>query len=298
MSSIQTPPGHQVIPRANLDFGFDGDIPRHWFEGDAFKTRFFDSMSTLFPEGERFFIECVRDYRDQVTDPELKQQVRDFMFQEGQHGQQHDRFNDRLGAQGVRIDIIAERNRQTIAWWRTWMPKSLTLSMTAAAEHLTAIMAHAFMNDRDMFAKADPRLRALYFWHAIEEIEHKAVAFDVMQKAAKVGYFTRVFGLMLESVMFPLFTFIVMSHMFQVDGVKQKWKVWAKGLWWLYGPRGIMTRLIPAYLKYYLPGFHPWSAGRMTAYDQWLEAFKRNGGDPVAATDEVMGTRTALPAAA
>jgi len=62
-------------PRANLEFGFDGDIPRYWYENDPFKTRFFDAMSTTFPEGERFFIECVRDYRDQVTDPALQQAI-------------------------------------------------------------------------------------------------------------------------------------------------------------------------------------------------------------------------------
>src|SRR5690349_11134392 len=115
----QTPAGHAVVPRANLEFGFDGDIPRHWYDNDPFKTRFFDAMSTTFPEGERFFIECVRDYRDQVTDPELKQQVKDFIYQEGQHGMQHDRFNARLQAQGVRVDIIEQQNKDFIRWWRT-----------------------------------------------------------------------------------------------------------------------------------------------------------------------------------
>ncbi len=55
------PPAKQIVPRKGPDFGLDGDIPRHWFGGDAFKTRFFDAMSLLFPEGEKFFIQCVRD---------------------------------------------------------------------------------------------------------------------------------------------------------------------------------------------------------------------------------------------
>ena len=76
----------QIVPREKLDFGLDGDIPKYWFGGDAFKSRFFDAMSTIFPEGERYFISCVRDYRDQVTDPKLLQDIKDFMRQEGQHG--------------------------------------------------------------------------------------------------------------------------------------------------------------------------------------------------------------------
>lgn len=68
-----------ITPRVDLDFGLDGDIPRYWFDGDVFKTRLFDAMSTLFPEGEKFFIQCVRDFRDRIEDPELLQQTRDFM---------------------------------------------------------------------------------------------------------------------------------------------------------------------------------------------------------------------------
>lgn len=277
-----------VTPRADLAFGFDGDIPRHWFEGDAFKTRLFDALSTLFPEGERFFIACVRDYRDRIEDPELAQQVKDFIFQEAQHGQQHDRYNARLGEQGIAVDVIAQQNEDGIRWIRRHLPRSLTLSMTAAAEHLTAIMAHEFLGNRALFSGTDPRMRALFFWHAIEEIEHKAVAFDVMQKVAGVGYFTRIFGLILETVTFPLFTFMIMNHMFKVDGVRSRWRTWMKGLWWLYGPGGIMIRLLPAYLRYFLPGFHPWKHGRMGAFREWQDAF-RDSGDPVRAGNVIMG---------
>jgi uncharacterized protein len=87
---------YSIVPRQNLDFGLDGDIPKYWLGGDPFKTRFFDAMSTLFPEGEKFFITCVRDYRDQITDPHLQQEVKDFMRQEGAHGMVHTQFNDRL----------------------------------------------------------------------------------------------------------------------------------------------------------------------------------------------------------
>ncbi|TAK84474.1 MAG: metal-dependent hydrolase, partial [Aquabacterium sp.] len=91
---------HPIVPREKLDFGLDGDIPKYWLEGDAFKSRFFDAMSIFFPEGERFFITCVRDFRDQITDPQLLKEAKDFTRQEGQHGMVHRQFNDRLKAQG------------------------------------------------------------------------------------------------------------------------------------------------------------------------------------------------------
>ena len=95
-----------IVPRQNLDFGLDGDIPKYWFGGDVFKTRFFDAMSTIFPEGEKFFIYCVRDFKDQVTDPQLAQDIKDFIRQEAQHSMVHNQFNDRLKQQGIDVDML------------------------------------------------------------------------------------------------------------------------------------------------------------------------------------------------
>lgn len=280
----------EIVPRRDLDFGLDDeDIPRYWFGGDAFKTRFFDAMSLLFPEGEKFFIRCVRDYRDGVTDPEMQTQVKDFIFQEGQHGMVHTRFNQRLERQGIDVPAITDEQVRILGWFREHTPAKLTLAQTAAAEHMTAIMAHFFLENRHVLDEADPRIRAMYFWHAVEEIEHKAVAFDVMQKVAKAGYFTRAFAMLYVSVMFPFHVFMIMRHMFRVDGIESKWKLWLKGLWWLYGPRGIYMRMLPHYLAYYLPDFHPWRRGETAAFEHWRRAFDQYGGDPVAATDRFIG---------
>ena len=140
-----------IVPREKLDFGLDGDIPRYWFGGDPFKTRLFDAMSTLFPEGEKFFITCVRDYRDQITDPALQQEVKDFIRQEGQHGMVHTQFNNRLEQQGVNVPRLLERqNRIMYGVFRRFFSRAYTLAMTAASEHMTAIMAHSFFERREV----------------------------------------------------------------------------------------------------------------------------------------------------
>ena len=278
------PPTQQIVPRKGPDFGLNGDIPRHWFGGDPFKTRFFDAMSLLFPEGEKFFIQCVRDYRDRITDPQMQADVKDFIYQEGQHGMVHDAYNRRVAAQGVAVDHIEARMLKMLAFQRRNFSKKMTLAQTAAAEHMTAIMAHSFMADREMFAEADPRMRALYVWHAIEEIEHKAVAFDVMQKVAKIGYGWRMLGMLYLSIVFPLHTFLILAHMLRVDGVKNRFSTWMRGLWWLYGPRGVMTKLLPHYLAYFKPGFHPWNEGQMATYTTWRRVFDQSG-DAIAAAN-------------
>ena len=287
-------PANTIVPRQGPDFGFDrDDIPRHWLGGDAFKSRFFDAMSLLFPEGEKFFIACVRDYRDQVKDPQLAAQVKDFMYQEGQHGMVHNKFNARIAAQGVNVDAVVNRQK-TILFdvFRKKLPKVYTLAHTAAAEHLTALMAHGF-SETDIMDQADPRVRAMYAWHSVEEIEHKAVAYDVFQKVAKGGYFTRILAMLHVSLLFPLHVFMIMAHMFKVDGVQNKTWTWLKGLWWLYGWNGVYPRLMPHYFAYFLPGFHPWKFGNMDKYKVWLEAYQKSGGNAIAASDAAVAAATA-----
>src|ERR1051326_5226251 len=244
-----------IVPRKGPDLGLEGDIPKYWLDNDPFKTRFFDAMSGLFPEGEKFFIACVRDYRDQVKDPHLQQQVKDFMYQEGQHGMVHTQFNNRLKEQGIDVDsILAEQRRIMFDFFRKRFPRTFTLGQTAAAEHMTALMAHGFFR-AGIMDKADPRIRAMYAWHAVEEIEHKAVAYDVLTQVAKAGYWTRVLSFAFTTFSFPFHVFMVMRHMFKADGIKNTFGMWLRGLWWLYGPGGLYPRLMPHYLVYFLPGF-------------------------------------------
>ncbi len=275
----------RIVPRTQLDFDLQGDIPRFWFGGHPFKTRFFDAMSTMFPEGERFFINCVRDFRDQVTDPKLQQEIKDFIRQEAQHGIIHDQFNTRLKAQGINVDAIERFERKFFdGYLRRWIPKKHTLALTAASEHMTAIMAHSFFAKREVLESADPRMRAMYAWHAMEEIEHKAVAFDVMQKVAKVGYLRRVWAMAVVTLGFNIHSLLTTRYMLKVDGFKgwQRFKLMAKGMWWIFKPGGLYMSILGHYLQYYKPGFHPWQAGQMRTYHLWLDTFNRTG-DPIQA---------------
>ncbi len=276
---------HTIVPREKLDFGLDGDIPKYWFGGDAFKTRFFDAMSTIFPEGERYFISCVRDFRDQVSDPKLLAEIKDFMRQEGQHGIVHSQYNERLKAQGIDVDAL-ERFTHNMLFnvARKYLPKKQTLAETAAAEHMTAIMAHSFFEKKEVLAQADARMRAMYAWHAMEEVEHKAVAFDVMQKVAKVWYPRRVLAMIEVSISFPIHTFIILNYMLKQDGFAfmQRAKLWMSGLWWLYKPGGLFSSVLGHYAAYFKPGYHPWDIGQMDTYQVWLDTLNQTG-DPILA---------------
>jgi predicted metal-dependent hydrolase len=153
----------------------------------------------LFPQGERFFVRSVNHFLDQIDDPALVAQVRGFFGQEGRHASAHDDYNDMLRDHGFQID----RFLAVYAWWgqnvtERLMPPELRLAATAAAEHFTAIMAeNAF--EKQMLAIAHPTMKSLLEWHAAEEIEHKSVAFDVLQKV-NPSYALRLTGLAVATI--------------------------------------------------------------------------------------------------
>src|SRR5690554_2844671 len=66
-----TPPGWVPEVRSP-DFEFPEDLPKYWWDNDPVKTLLLGALSASFPPGEKFFIDSVRHYQDQITDPELR----------------------------------------------------------------------------------------------------------------------------------------------------------------------------------------------------------------------------------
>ncbi|HEX5355122.1 MAG TPA: metal-dependent hydrolase [Aquabacterium sp.] len=275
-----------IRPREKLDFQLGSGIPRFWNGGDPYKTRFFDAMSLTFPIGERYFISTVRAYRDQITDPHLLQEVKDFTRQEAQHGMVHTEFNAMLEKQGLNVGWTQRFLDRKFKWQLSSWSKAFNLSYTAAAEHMTAMMCTTFMERAEIIAPFDPRMRAVYTWHSIEEVEHKAVCFDVLTKVAKAGYFTRIAGLIYFSIEYPIGNWFMVNRMLKDDGfgLLQRAKMLLKGAWWLYKPGGVFLPALGYYLSYFKPGFHPWQHTEMGRYQDWLKDFERTG-DPVQASE-------------
>ena len=282
---------HPIVPRENLDFGLDDpSIPKHWFGGDAFKTRFFDAMSLIFPPGEKFFMVTVRDFRDRITDQKLLKDIKDFNRQEAQHSLVHNQYNDVLRKQGMPVErLIGWLDNLLFDKYRSRYSREYTLAITSALEHFTSIFAHSLFDKRDVMKDADHRVRAMYSWHAIEEVEHKGVAYDVMEDYAKVGYFKRVGALLHSTVMFPATIFRIQRALLIEDGFSraERLKMTVKGIWWLLKPGGLLAPMHKHYLTYYKPGYHPWQEADQPGYAEWLAAFDQNERDPVKASEQM-----------
>ncbi len=277
-----------ITPRQHLDFGLTEGIPRHWFGGDPFRTRFFDAHSLLTPSGEKFFINCVREFKDDIADPQLSNDVKAFINQEGQHSIQHGLSNKRLQMQGIDAAAIEAERHVTVERQRRLMPRRFAVALTAANEHLTAMVAHAVLERPALFAEADQRIFALYAWHCAEEYEHKAVSFDVMQKVAGVGYFMRAFAMWWATLVMQALFALTINRLLRTDGfsVWQRLTLWWSGLQWLYGRNGLLLPHLGYYFSYFKPGFHPSQFDVAPGYERWLVDFQRSG-DPLSAAAAV-----------
>ena len=172
-------PSAQDMHSRNFILPRDESTPRWWVRGDPIATAFFNALSATFPQGERFFIESVKYYRDQVS-PELRAQIAIFAQQESLHTREHVVFNRLITEAGYDAALIDERTKQRFDLGRQFGRPIDHLAVTAALEHFTAIMAHAALSYDDDLEGAPEEIKKLWRWHAIEEIEHKSVTFDTL----------------------------------------------------------------------------------------------------------------------
>lgn len=273
----------EPVVRKDLNFKLN-EIPRFWFGGDPFKTRMFDALSLTFPDGERYFIESVRLFRDQITDPDLQSRVADFIRQEAQHGIAHDKMNQVMRDQGMPVDKFIHMLNKIFKFELKNRSAQYNIAMTAAAEHLTALMAETFYSHKKTLHEAHPYVRALLAWHAIEEMEHRDVAFDVMQKVGNVPETTRKFALAFTTVMMLGFTTYRANVMLKYDGFSRldRLKLTLNGIPWFLGKEGMLTRMRPQYLDWFKPNFHPSQHPVIAQYDVWVNTLAETN-DPILA---------------
>ena len=178
----QTSNPERKVPTRRMTFeACMRDLPRHFAaEGDLISGHVISALSSVFPDGEDYFVRSVRHYRDQMTDPALKRQVAGFIGQEAVHGREHRVFNDRLAELGYPTKRYEHVTRVGLRFRERILPPISNLAATAALEHFTATLAELVLRNEEirdlMGAEA---VRDLFVWHALEESEHKAVAFDV-----------------------------------------------------------------------------------------------------------------------
>ena len=256
----QPTPADLAITVRDWRFGRGKTPGRWWLGGDPVATEWHNALSATFPRGEAFFIEAVKAHREGAPAP-LAAAIRAFTAQEVNHSREHLAFNRLAAEAGYDLSGIDQRVADLLALTQG-RPAIVNLATTIALEHFTAMLAHDLLTNPAVYAGADPDTLALWRWHAIEEIEHKGVAFDTWLHATQ-GW-SRWRRWRLRCLMMLLITRLFVGNriadtldLLRQDGITGG-SARLRVLWWLFGAPGVLRRVFPAWLGYFRPGFHPW----------------------------------------
>lgn len=281
-----------LIYRRDKHFDFEPLEVKNWSANGQYVTYFFNSMSILFPEGERFFIHSVRHYlpvieeqKEKTENPEKKQDienlltnVKGFIGQEAMHGREHQRYNDSL-KQFYDVQTLEIEVKQYIDFGKKLLSPLAQLRTTIALEHFTAIMANSILSNPELVKSNNKTIESLWKWHAAEETEHKAVAYDVYLAVApktKREYLKRIFAMQRTTLLFWIHVWSNFFFFAKSDKNSTNWKEWKALMAHLFGKNGLVRMCYKDYFAYYKPSFHPWQQANRNLLEQW----KKSNEDP------------------
>ena len=258
-TTLPTPADLSITPR-DRRFGRTS-APRLWHGGGVEATAIYNALSTTFPVGEAFFVESVRAFRDGAP-PKLAEEIKAFTTQEAIHSREHDAFNKRAESSGYDLSKLEAQVEKRLAITRG-RPPIVSLAATMALEHFTAILAHELLADPRHLAGAEKETADLWRWHAVEEIEHKGVAYDTWLYATRDWPRWKRWKLKARIMFYVTRNFLVdrtagALELMRQDGVTGL-RAWARLLWYLWVRPGMFRKIFTAWAKFFLPGFHPWN---------------------------------------
>lgn len=259
----------EIKPR-RMAFDTSAPMRKYSFDNNSLISTFFYALSAMFPDGERFFIHSVRNYQNEIDDPQLLAQIRGFIGQEAHHGHSHEGLNKAIQDMGFPMDEVTNHMKDRIEMLKRVFGKGRQLALTVAMEHFTASLAEFLLKNPDVLNEVDPTIRKMLIWHAVEEIEHKAVAFDVYRLKVNREFMRKR---VMVIAMISLFTRIAyfQYRMLRADrhmpGLKEWWGA-AKFFW---GKKGILRDNMRGMRMFFRTGFHPWDIDQRHLIDGWQE---------------------------
>ena len=255
-----TPTDLSITPR-DRRFAREQKPSRWWHGGDPFATAFYNALSATFPKGEAFFVEAVRAHRAGAPD-KLAGEIKGFTTQEAIHSREHASFNKSALDAGYDLKPLEEQVQRRLDFIHS-KPPIAALASTMALEHFTAIFAHQLLADPRHLAGAEPEARAMWRWHAIEEIEHKGVAYDTWLHATRQWPRSKRWKVKANVMLLATRNFTVdrtrgAIELLRQDGITG-FRAWFGLLRFMWVSPGMMRKIFGAWAAFFMPGFHPWN---------------------------------------
>ncbi|MEM9310117.1 MAG: metal-dependent hydrolase [Pseudomonadota bacterium] len=268
--TISSTPDDVTIQPRNRKFQIEAALASDWFANDPFHTAVFNAFSISFPTGEKEFMDSVRNFESEIDDEKLLAEVRGFYQQEGIHTREHLRYNRMLcAARGYDLADL-EGVFLKLQEWMQNDPRAtpqVRLAATVGLEHFTASFAEILLKT-DYLDTADPALRELWQWHSLEEMEHKAVAFDVFNEVCSDHKMRRrvmrvAFFMLMRRVL------TVTLKMLRHDKQVWKWQTLKSAARFFFSRTGFVRQYLPRHNEFFRDDFHPWQSDTRDLLEEW-----------------------------
>lgn len=260
-----------ILPTVRkMDFDFkSANPPRYMIKNNVILSGFFYALSESFPQGEHMFIRAVRRYQDQITDPELLEQVRAFIGQEAHHSKAHDELNALIAERGFPVEACHKIHDRLISFLEKIRGDKGMLEATVGLEHLTAILGAEILKNTDLTENVDGTVISILRWHAIEEIEHKAVAFDVY-KATVDDTASRKRVYIQTLINYSTFLTLATLYYTAKEGALFNFSQWREAYNTLFSKKtGVLSHIWDDIRDYMRDDFHPWDNDDRALIEQW-----------------------------
>ncbi|MFV0259887.1 MAG: metal-dependent hydrolase [Acidimicrobiales bacterium] len=212
-----------------------------------------NAVSLLMPHLEPYVVRTVASTIPDLG-PELAATTRAYVGQETEHHRQHRRWNSVLVGRYRGLGTVDRVTGRAFGLLERRTSRRFGLAVATASETLAYSAARWAAEHRaDEFSGADARVARLFWWHLAEEVEHKAVVYDVARAVGLerwrhlVGTVLTVVGLAVAVLAGTLVT-MVGEHRWWHPVAWYRLTVWSLGF---------AFELIPNLVVALLPGHHP-----------------------------------------
>src|SRR3989338_3796521 len=232
-------------------------IKKYWFHDSVFKSSYYDASSIVVPRGERFVIHSVERLLAKAKDKKLIEEMHHLIHEETAHTRVHDAYNAMLKREGYNIYLSHKVEDWFFGLFEKYFPPLTNLGISMCIEFFTLIFAkHTFEKKVLEDDGIDKRLKRVWIWHHLEEIDHKSACYDLF-KYLGGGYFRRVFCMMVTCMIF--FPTVHLTHilLLKQNGGLYKPRHIARGVWFLFGPNGMYINSMKEWYKFFKPSFSP-----------------------------------------
>mgnify|MGYP000119310671 CR=1 FL=1 len=268
-----TKPTDGAIKPRRMQFNTDDmKMAQFAIENNSLISTFFYSLSAMFPEGERFFIHAVRHYQKSVTDPKILADIRGFIGQEAHHGRCHEELNDAIEKLGIPMTMVSDNMTARVAMLKNRFGPERQLALTVAMEHFTASLAEFILENPEVLDQAPETFRQMMLWHSVEEIEHKAVAFDLFRQQVNDEWMRRRVMVIAMVSLFCRIAFFQVRILWKTKHFPSM-SEWLGATRFFWGKKGILRANALGVRKFFQRDFHPNDIDQSALIDGWEERF-------------------------